>query len=390
MNASIARAPLVDWRELAIRGMHYSGALRLARRISKSLELSRTSPLPLLNFHRAQAPRFLILCYHGIGESGNPLIPSPSSDQFDAQMHFLRDNYRVLSLEDLFRELSDPSSLEPGVAITFDDGYRSTYTQAFPILKKYQLPATIYLIADPVETGQVAWYDRVFSAMAYAPPEEFQVDLEGPWRFRLLSEESRLRSALEIVAFLRGLPNSIREEYCARLEKTFCLPQDATSGKVLNWAEIRVMQKSGVTFGSHTMSHPVVSQLSNAELERELLDSKRYLEEKLGSPVRDFAYPFGKASDCGLTTTALLAKYGYRSAVTTLPGMNTPRVNRFELRRIQVGHNSSLARFAFELARAFLEHDGAETANSLHAHALSTPQAPGSNGVGEAIESSRA
>jgi len=52
-----------------------------------------------------------------------------------------------------------------GVAITFDDGYRSAYTIAFPILQKYRLPATIYLTAESVETGQVAWYDRVFLAI---------------------------------------------------------------------------------------------------------------------------------------------------------------------------------------------------------------------------------
>jgi len=65
----------------------------------------------------------------------------------------------------------------------FDDGYRSAYTIAFPILQKYRLPATIYLTAESVETGQVAWYDRVFLAISVAPAGEFQLDLESPWYF---------------------------------------------------------------------------------------------------------------------------------------------------------------------------------------------------------------
>jgi peptidoglycan/xylan/chitin deacetylase (PgdA/CDA1 family) len=305
-------------------------------------------------------------------------------------MRFLRRNYRVLSMEHLFRELSTPSSLDPAVAITFDDGYRSAYTQAFPVLKKYQLPATIYLTMDTVETGQVAWYDRVFSALAHAPAEDFYVDLEGPWQLRLPSRESRLRSALEIVAFFRTLPNSRREACCARLEKILNLPETSVSGKVLNWDEIHAMQKFGIAFGSHTMSHPVVSRLSEPELEHELFDSRRTLEQKLGSPVRDFAFPFGKLSDCGLATAELLSRYGYRSAVTTIAGVNRPNTNRFELRRVQVGDNSSLARFAFDLARAFLEPDRSEAGSSLQAQVTPNHQASGSGEMNEAIGGSGA
>jgi peptidoglycan/xylan/chitin deacetylase (PgdA/CDA1 family) len=305
-------------------------------------------------------------------------------------MRFLRRNYRVLSLEDMLRELSDPSSLDPGVAITFDDGYRSAYTQAFPTLKEYQLPATIYLTMGTIETGQVAWYDRVFTALGQAPTEELQIDLEGPWRLGLFSREARLRSALEIVAFFRTLPNSRREECCARLEKILGLPRAAVSGKVLTWDEIHLMQKSGIAFGSHTMTHPVVSQLSETELEHELFDSRRILEEKLGSPVRDFAFPFGKASDCGLATAGLLSGYGYRSAVTTVAGVNKPHTNRFELRRMQTGHNCSLARFSFDLARAFLDYDRSEAGSSLHDGVTSNNRAHGSEKISEAIGGSGA
>jgi len=305
-------------------------------------------------------------------------------------MGFLRRNYRVLSLEDIFRELSNPLSPDPGIAITFDDGYRSAYTQAFPTLRKYQLPATIYLTIDTIETGQVAWYDRVFSALGHAPTGEFQIDLEGPWRLGLLSREARLRSALEIVAFFRTLPNFRRAECCARLERALSLPRSAVSGKVLTWDEIHLMQKSGIAFGSHTMTHPVVSQLSGAELEHELLDSRRILEKKLGTPVMDFAFPFGKISDCGFATADLLSQYGYRSAVTTVAGVNRPHTNRFGLRRMQTGHNCSLARFSFDLARAFLDYDGSEAGSSLHDGVTSNNRSRGSEKLSEAIGGSDA
>jgi peptidoglycan/xylan/chitin deacetylase (PgdA/CDA1 family) len=354
VDASIPRKPIFDWRERLIRGMHMSGALRLARRVAKSFEIRPGSPLPLLGLQKIKHPKFVILCYHGIGESVNPLGTAPSCEIFEQQMLFLRENYRVVSLEVLCRELSGSATSEPGVAITFDDGYRSTFTMAFPILQKYQLPATIYLMVDPVETNQVAWYDRVFLAMALAPSGELQLDLDGPRRFQLNSRQERLRAALEIVAVLRTLPNSRRRECSALLEKRISLPQDLLCSRILTWDQIRTMQNAGITFGSHTMTHPVVSQLDSSELERELTDSKRLLEERLGRPVVDFAFPFGKASDCSAAATQALERSGYRSAVTTVPGVNTPEINPYELRRLQVGDDSSVARLAFDLDRVLL------------------------------------
>jgi peptidoglycan/xylan/chitin deacetylase (PgdA/CDA1 family) len=343
--------------------MHYSGALHLARRLSKTHEIHPDSSLPFPRFERINTPKFVILCYHGIGESGNPLGVAPTGELFEAQMRFLRENYRVASLDEACRELSGGAKFEPGVVITFDDGYRSAYTVALPILQKYGLPATVYLTLESVETGQVAWYDRVFLAMAVAPSGELQLDLQGSWRFQLNSPEDRLRAALEVVALLRTLPNSQRRCCCALLENKIGLPQNALSSRVLSWEEIHTMHQAGIAFGSHTLTHPVVSQLAPQELEQELGASKCLLEKKLGIPVLDFAFPFGKASDCSPAALEMLSRCGYRSAVTTVPGVNTPRVNPFELRRLQVGSDGSLARFAFDLGRAFLR---AEDLHPLH------------------------
>jgi peptidoglycan/xylan/chitin deacetylase (PgdA/CDA1 family) len=354
VDASIPSKPLLDWRELVIKGLHYSGALRFVRRLSKSHEIRPGSGRPWPRFRRVQNPKFVILCYHGIGESGNPLSPAPSRESFDAQMRFLSRHYRIVSLEEACRDLHDSSNVEPGIAITFDDGYRSAYTVAFPILQKYRLPATIYLTVESVDSGQVAWYDRVFLAMAVVPSGELRLDLPAPTRFQLNSPEDRLRAALEVVVQLRALPNSIRRDCCFLLERTIGLPQDALSNRVLTWEQIHTMHRAGIAFGSHTLSHPVVSQLAPRELERELAESKLLLEERLGDPVKDFAFPFGKVSDCGVAALEMLSRCGYRSAVTTVPGVNTPQINRYELRRLQVAHDGSLARFAFDLNKAFL------------------------------------
>jgi peptidoglycan/xylan/chitin deacetylase (PgdA/CDA1 family) len=385
VDASLPHKPLLNWRELVIKGMYYSGALHLARTLSRSHEIHPDSSLLFPRFVNSKSPKFIILCYHGIGESGNPLGVAPGRELFEAQMRFLRENYRVASLEEACRELSAGTKTEPGVVITFDDGYRSAYTVAFPILQKYGLPATIYLTVESVETGQVAWYDRVFLAMAVAPSGELQLDLRGPWRFELNSPEDRLRAALEVVALLRTLPNSQRCECCSLLENRIGLPQNALSSRVLPWEELDTMHQAGIAFGSHTLTHPVVSQLAPQELQQELAASKCLLEKKLGVPVLDFAFPFGKASDCSPAALAMLSRCGYRSAVTTVPGVNTPQVNPFELRRLQVGFDGSLPRFAFDLGRAFLRAEELRALNVPPAGSSSAQGVPSPGSIGGAV-----
>ncbi len=385
VDASIPHKPLLDWQELVIKGMHYSGALKLARGLAKSHEIPPDSALPLPRFERVKTSKFVILCYHGIGECGNPLGVAPTRELFEAQMHFLSENYRVASLEEACRELRSGAKSEPGVVITFDDGYRSAYTVAFPILQKYRLPATVYLTLESIETGQVAWYDRVFLAMAVAPSGELHLNLPGPWRLRLNSPEDRLRAALQVVAFLRTLPNSQRRDCSASLENKIGLPQNALSSRVLTWEEIHTMHQTGIAFGSHTLTHPVVSQLAPQELEQELVASKVLLEKKLGIPVLDFAFPFGKAADCSTEALCLLARSGYRSAVTTVPGVNTPQVNPFELRRLQVGFDGSLARFAFEIGRAFLCAEELRALNVPLAVSSGAPEVPSPVGISGAL-----
>jgi peptidoglycan/xylan/chitin deacetylase (PgdA/CDA1 family) len=368
-----------------MKGLHFSGALHFARRLSRTREIRAGSSTLIPRFERLKTPKFVILCYHGIGESGNPLGVAPTRELFEAQMRFLRENYRVVSLDQACRELRNGAISEPGVVITFDDGYRSAYTVAFPILQRYRLPATVYLTLDSVETGQVAWYDRVFLAMAVAPSGELHLDDQDSWRFQLNSPEDRLRAALQIVAHLRTLPNSQRCACCASLEDRIGLPQNALSSRVLTWEEIHLMHQAGISFGSHTLTHPVVSQLSLEELQQELGASKCMLEKKLGVPVLDFAFPFGKASDCSSRALEVLSHSGYRSAVTTVPGVNTPQVHPFELRRLQVGYEGPLARFSFDLARAFLRAEEILPLNIPPAGCSSAYEIPSPVGIGGSL-----
>jgi peptidoglycan/xylan/chitin deacetylase (PgdA/CDA1 family) len=294
---------------------------------------------------------------------------------FEAQMRHVRQRYRVLSLDDLCEEMGNPSRKGDAVAVTFDDGYRDLHTHALPALRKYQIPATIFLPVTCIETGQVPWYDRIFLALKVFPQDELKVDLGRPRSFQLFSLRARLEAATEIIQYLRTIPDDRRREYCAALEEQVILPQDELKDRMLTWDQIRAMGREGITFGSHTMTHPAVSQLAESQLERELGESKRALEQRIGSPTAHFAYPFGQPPDCGTTALPFLVRNGYRSASTTVEGVNEPGDNHYRLRRSQVGNERRISMFAFRLNQLFLSPGAPDSATSIPAEAF----VPGGN-----------
>src|SRR2546423_4747294 len=240
---------------------------------------------------RNLGPRFVILCYHRIGVGGVRFYSQLPVAQFEQQMRYLRSNCRVVSLNQLVQELNHGIASAPAVAVTFDDGYLGTYTEAFPILRKYAIPATVYLTAGCIETGEVAWYDRVFLALQVMTKKSYEVRIPHYRRFELHSYEARLGAATELIGYLRTLPNDRRMQECTDLEKQVTMPQPELANRMMNWNQIREMQKTGISFEAHTMTHPVLSRLDPQSLTYELSESKRIIEERLQSEVKHFAYP---------------------------------------------------------------------------------------------------
>jgi peptidoglycan/xylan/chitin deacetylase (PgdA/CDA1 family) len=342
-----------SWKDRLAPALYETGSLRLVQSVSRRYEVKPGYSSVPIRWRKNSSPKFVILTYHRVGSGGVPLYSALEPKAFEAQMHFLRQRYRIVSLDTLTEELSNPGSAEQSVAITFDDGYRDVYAYAYPILRKYKIPATIYLTAEAIDRNTIAWYDKVFLALSVAPGNKLDLMLDRPRRFLLPTAGARLRAAEEIISYLRTLPNEVRKQFCSELERLVPLPDEGVSNRMLTWEQIHEMQRGGVSFGSHTLTHPAISRLDPAALEEELRDSKSLLEERLGVPVKDFAYPFGKPADYG-RTSGVLARYGYRTGSTTNWGVNIPGANPYELRRVSIGEERQLPVFGMRLAQLFL------------------------------------
>lgn len=354
-------------------GLHVTGSLAMLRRFEHTHRVFFKPGARWPRLERFNQPKFAILCYHRVGTGGVPLFSQLQPRVFDAQMRYLRKNYRVVPLGQLCDELRIGDPVKPTVAVTFDDGYRDLYTHALPVLRKYQIPATIYLIGKSMETGECPWYDRIFVALEYAPEGSIEIDMETSRRFFLTSPEARRKAAWDIVCYLRTLPDSERRDWCAAFNERTKPQQAALAGRMLDWNQVRSMQTAGVRFGAHTMTHPSVARVESSRLDQELNAARKLLEAGLDAPVDDFSYPFGKPADCLSSGDPFFRRCDFRSAVTTVAGINCPGSDRLRLNRLQIGDDPSLSAFAFNLARTFFEADSAPPMPSAGAN---LPEAP--------------
>ena len=181
------------------------------------------------------------------------------------------------------------------MVVTFDDGYLGTYTEAFPILKEYGIPATVYLTTGSVESGEVPWYDRIFLRFQRAP-SDLTVTLDTERRFRLTDFASRVDAATTAVLYLRTLPDEERQRWCESFEEAIPVPSAELRGSMMNWDQVREMRDAGICVGCHTVTHPVLSRLAPDAVQREVAESKSLIENRLDSTCGGFCISFRQAS----------------------------------------------------------------------------------------------
>jgi peptidoglycan/xylan/chitin deacetylase (PgdA/CDA1 family) len=230
--------------------------------------------------------RIRILTYHRVNDDPDDFL-SVSPAVFEQHMACLARDAHVVSLAEAVGYLESGRTPPPRtVAVTFDDGYRDNHSDAFPILKKYNIPATVFVVHDYVGTDRVfPWYDEA---------EQRRV---GP--------------------------------------------------HVMNWKEVEAMKSEGIHFGSHTLTHPILTEIDRAQAKLEIQSSKLLLEKRLGT-ISGFAFPRGQRGDFDETLVRAVQDSGYRYACTTVSGTNGTSANRFALRRTAVEKEDS-PRFMFRL-----------------------------------------
>ena len=302
---------------IAAAFFYHSGLLELARwRMQR-----RGQTLIILNYHRATG-----------GDLRRHLL-------------YLRRHYRMLHLEEALEELysshqgkskqnRDRRTL---LTLTFDDGYYDNYTHAFPLVRELQVPITIFLIPGYIESGKPFWWLEGKRLANLTQVEK--VIIEGnTYQPQQPSERDRLAQAIDSQLF-HATSVAEREAFLDKVRDALAIsPEETTEEAVrpLTWSEIREMEQSGwVSFGAHTMHHPILSYLADPEeVKCEVCNCQRELSQHLGHPVRTFAYPVGKLEHIGEEGLRAVQNSSYSWAVTTVNGVSTTQSNPYLLQRL--------------------------------------------------------
>jgi peptidoglycan/xylan/chitin deacetylase (PgdA/CDA1 family) len=225
-------------------------------------------------------------------------------------------------------------SREMVVGVTFDDGYRDNYEHAFPILKRYNIPATVFLTTGSLDSGEPLWFEAMAEAIKQSSQEYLDLEFDIPRRFWLRTQPERLDANGRLFALLRELTDAERRTRLDEILARLGAPKECERrGKMLSWDQVRLMKANGIDFGGHTVTHPFLSKLTPGDAAWEVAECKRRVEQEIQSEVDLFAYPNGREEDFASSSKDILREAGYRAAVTTIWGMNYRSTDPMELRR---------------------------------------------------------
>lgn len=270
-----------------------------------------------------------ILMYHGIAVE--------AAQALAAQVSYLARNFKVVSLDAMVNRLAGNRAISANeIVLTFDDGLRNNLTVVYPILRELQLPATFFVCPGLIGSGKWLWNHEARCRL-----KTLSNDALADVRATLLAPDP---SADGIVEWMKTLkpPQRQRAEECIQRATPAFQPTAAQhqAYDMMGWDDLKSLDPGLIMIGSHTLTHPILTTLSTDEINSELRESRRCLEQKLGRTVDFFCYPNGSYD----TRVYEAVKNNYRAAVTTetgvLDGKETLDLHR--LPRIPSAENPAL------------------------------------------------
>lgn len=275
-----------------------------------------------------------------------------SANVLDLQMKFLRENYLILKPSEIAEIIRNKGEFPPkSCLVTFDDGWKDNYENAYPILKKHDIPALIFLSTGLIGTSRVFWHEQISDLTKRIPSlgnhdflDKISSRLPEPVIKRILeiTQADGSRKGLLIhhfIIFLKQFDVDFNEALADALRTAFDIKLSTNDHAMLSWDNVSEMANNGIYFGSHTVSHELLDRLPDERVVFELIESKKCIEERLKVPVEFLSYPNGNYTP---RTTELAREAGYIGAFTCIGGSNADSLFVHELKRLHIRESSSL------------------------------------------------
>jgi peptidoglycan/xylan/chitin deacetylase (PgdA/CDA1 family) len=231
--------------------------------------------------------RALVVTFHRVNDTRSPEGLTVSPRVFERYCRFFSRHFRVVPLRTLVKRLERREALNRELAITFDDGYRDNFENAVPLLEKYRLPATFFVVTRFIGTDIVPWWDE-------------QKGVRHPW---------------------------------------------------MTWDQVRSLHERGFDLGAHTRTHVDLGVAGGSEANEEILGGRRELEDRLAAPVELFAYPYGRRGNLADANRRLVRGAGFRCCCSCFGGTVARGSDPFHLQRVPISSRyESPEQFGFDVA----------------------------------------
>ena len=315
--------------------------------------------------HRLSAPAAVILRYHSIQDRPEQYATTIGCDSihatpiFERHMELIARRFNAVTMNDVALFLKGEKSLpQRAVAITFDDGYKDNVRFAAPILNRFGVPGTFYVLVDSVDRSKAPWYCLLRHAFWTSRNPKWSDPATGTIH-DLSNSQARDAAFLNTAEVCAQASAPAREElveYATRSLDPVPFPHEGDL--MMTWDDARTLVKSGHAVGSHTMTHPNVAHVSLTEARSELADSKRKLEKELGEAVKHFSYPHPALNpQWNEATLKMTEELGYATAVTTTPGAVRADARSLAIPRTYIPRKES--EFLWHIERTFVFRPGA-------------------------------
>lgn len=229
-----------------------------------------------------------------------------TAETFERHMRLLRRNFKVLTLDEFGRHFAESRPFDgASCLVTFDDGWLDNYTDAWPVLRRHQIPAVVFLPVNFIGSRDVFWQERL-GALLFEAARRARGDQAFAARVGAMLAPFGLAAALTYPpesarAGIQDLVRARKEELGAvapvAIERLSALVEptsgDPASHGFMNWAQIREMASAGVSFGGHGAAHRILTTLDAPELEQEVATARRVLDQELAEEATSFSYPNG-------------------------------------------------------------------------------------------------
>lgn len=285
---------------------------------------------------RAVAPggrfgKLQILVYHRVLPFEDPLRPwEVTSDQFLSHMQTLKKYYNVLNLSDALKKLKNRTLPPQAVVITFDDGYEDNVTEALPILQAFKFKATFFLTTGFLNQN-IMFNDQIIEYIRQQKMPLLDLKKLGLGQYQLSTDQQKAQACVKIINEIKHYGYEKRQRI---VEQLLDQSQLALPSLMMGERGVKLLKNAGMEIGAHTVTHPILSKLSDDQAYHEIAKSKETLEGLINKKVRYFAYPNGFPNRDYLPTHCkIVKKLGFEAACSTWWGAANVTTDLFQLPR---------------------------------------------------------